>query len=138
MQGYVVPELPKKRYFNSSEAVIETRRSELEIWIKTIARKKDLREVPIVQYFLKEKEGVDEFLGDANLYSWAYQSLSKLDRKNMSFEMLKAVALAKTDLSEDPQQFNLKFPGGATKDEFIKDLDDKIVVLTHLRDQFST
>ena len=53
MQGYVVPELPKKRFFNSSEAVIETRRSELETWLKTVARKKDLRELPIVQYFLK-------------------------------------------------------------------------------------
>ena len=53
MQGYVVPELPKKRYFNSSEAVIETRRSELETWLKTIVRKRDLRELPVILYFLK-------------------------------------------------------------------------------------
>ena len=42
MQGYVVPELPKKRFFNSSETIIETRRSELETWLKTVARKRDL------------------------------------------------------------------------------------------------
>ena len=51
--------------------------------------------------------------------------------------MLRAIVTAKTDHSKEPEQFNLKFPGDVTKDEFVKDLDDKIGLLTVLRDQFS-
>ena len=88
----MIPELPKKRYFNSSEQVIETRRTELENFLRTLLRNQDLRANAAVRYFLCEQDGVDNFLGDVRLYSWAYTSLASIDRKQLSFDMLKAVA----------------------------------------------
>ena len=53
MQGFVIPELPKKRWYNSSDEVIETRRRELDEWVRTLVRNKELREDSTVDYFLK-------------------------------------------------------------------------------------
>ena len=50
--GQVIPELPKKRFFNSSEQVIELRRTELEKFLRTLLRNKDLREDAAVRFFL--------------------------------------------------------------------------------------
>ena len=93
MQGYVVPELPKKRYFNSSEQVIELRRTELEKFLRTILRNTELRQDAAVKYFLTQQEGLEDFLGNVGLYSWAYTSLSTIDTKNLSLDMLKAVGV---------------------------------------------
>ena len=136
-QGFVIPELPKKRWFNSSETVIETRRSELDVWIKTVVKCRELREDPLVDYFLKHQEGVNEFLGNVNMYSWAYASLRNLGKNYMSYEMLSAVAQANLETSHEPDQFALTYPNDMSKDSFLADLHDKIAVLTQLRDQFS-
>ena len=91
MQGFVIPELPKKRWFNSGETVIETRRSELDVWIKVLVRNRELREDATVDYFLKQQDGLNEYLGNVNVYSWAYASLRNLGRNYMSYEMISAV-----------------------------------------------
>ena len=48
----ILPDLPKKRFYNTSEQVIEQRRTELEKFLWTILRNHDLREDPAVRYFL--------------------------------------------------------------------------------------
>ena len=94
MQGFVIPELPKKRWYNSSDEVIETRRRELDEWVRTLVRNKELREDSTVDYFLKQQDGIHEYLGNVNMYSYAYTSLRNLGRNYMSYDMLSAVAQA--------------------------------------------
>ena len=137
MQGFVIPELPKKRWFNTGETVIETRRSELDVWIKALVRNRELREDATVDYFLKQQDGLNEYLGNVNMYSWAYASLRNLGRNYMSYEMISAVTQANLETSFEPDQFALTYPNNMTKDTFLADLADKIAVLTQLRDQFS-
>ena len=52
--GMVIPDLPKKRFFNSSEQVIELRRTELEKFLKSLIRRRELREDAAVKYFLTQ------------------------------------------------------------------------------------
>ncbi len=52
--GQVIPDLPKKRFFNSSAEVIELRRTELEKFLKSLRRKRELREDAAVKYFLTQ------------------------------------------------------------------------------------
>ena len=88
----MIPELPKKRWYNSSDEVIETRRRELDEWVRTLVRNKELREDSTVDFFLKQQDGIQEYLGNVNMYSYAYASLRNLGRNYMSYDMLSAVA----------------------------------------------
>ena len=74
--SFVIPELPKKRYYNNSESVIELRRAELETFLRTILRNRDLKESPTLIYFLTKQEGLDEFLGNVSRYGWAFSLMS--------------------------------------------------------------
>ena len=49
---HIIPDLPKKRFFNTSEQVIEMRRTELEKFLKTLLRSRELRDNSVVRYFL--------------------------------------------------------------------------------------
>ena len=106
----VIPELPKKRYFNSSEQVVELRRTELENFLRTLLRNTELRGDAAVRYFLTQQDGLDDFLGNVGLYSWAYTSLSSIDTKNLSLDMLKAVAKSGIDKTSEPAGFILVIP----------------------------
>ncbi len=77
--------------------MIELRRTELEKFLRTLLRNRDLRENVAVKYFLTQQDGLEGFLGDVGLYSWAYTSLSTIDTKKLSFDMLKAVAKAEIE-----------------------------------------
>ena len=44
----------------------------------------------------------------------------------MSYEMLSAIVQAKTNNNEEPEQFDLEFSGNTTKNDFMKDLEEKI------------
>ena len=68
----VLPELPKKRWNNSSEQVIELRRIELEKFLRTILRNTELRGDAAVRYFLTQQEGFEDFLGNVGLYGGAF------------------------------------------------------------------
>ena len=100
--GQVIPELPKKRFFNSSEQVIEQRRAELEKFLRTLLRNKELREDAAVRYFLTQQDDFDDFLGNVGLYSWAYTSMMSINTKNLSFDMLKAVAKHEMEDGAEP------------------------------------
>lgn len=71
----IIPDLPKKRYFNQGEQVIELRRTELEKFLKVMLRSKEMRNDSAVRYFLTQQDGFESFLGNVGLYSWAYTSL---------------------------------------------------------------
>ena len=69
-----------------------------------------------VKYFLTQQDGLDSFLGDVGLYSWAYTSLSTIEMKNLSLDMLKAVAKSEietrgSDSGAEPEQFAITILG---------------------------
>ena len=71
------------------------------------------------------------------MYSYAYTSLRNLGRNYMSYDMLSAVAQANLQSAAEPDQFALAYPNNMAKDIFLVDLNDKISILTQLREQFS-
>ena len=127
----VLPELPKKRYFNSSEQVIELRRTELEKFLRTLLRNRELRNDAAVRYFLTQQEGLDDFLGNVGHHSWAYSSLlSAIDNtQSLSLDMLKAVAKSEIDKSSEPGQFVLNIPNADSQQDFLNDLEERLKTL---------
>ena len=78
-------------------------------------RNKELRDNAAVRYFLTQQDDLESFLGDVGLYSWAYTALSSLDTKNLSFDVLKAVAKSGiesrgVDGTSEPARFILTIP----------------------------
>ena len=130
----VLPELPKKRYFNLSEQVIELRRTELEKFLRTLLRNRELRNDAAVRYFLTQQEGLDDFLGNVGHYSWAYSSLlSAFDNtQSLSLDMLKAVAKSEIDKSSEPGQFVLDIPNAESQQDFLNDLEERLKTLENM------
>ena len=54
-------------------------------------------------------------MGNVGLYSWAYTSLSTIDTKSLSLDMLKAVAKSEIDKSSEPGQFVLNIPSAESQ-----------------------
>ena len=125
----VLPELPKKRWNNSSEQVIELRRIELEKFLRTILRNTELRGDAAVRYFLTQQEGFEDFLGNVGLYGGAFQMLSMIDTKNLSLDMLKAVAKSDLDRDSEPGQFVLNIPSADSQQDFLVDLEERLETL---------
>lgn len=89
---------------------MELRRTELEKFLRTLLRNRELRTDAAVRFFLTQQDGLDDFLGDVGLYKWAFNSLSTIDMKSLSLDMLKAVAKSEIDKSSEPGQFKLAVP----------------------------
>ena len=127
-----MPDLPKKRFFNTSEQVIEERRTELEKFLKTLLRNAEMRENGAVRYFLTQQEGLEVFLGNGKSYDWAYQALQSLDPKYFSLEMLRAVAQNEYHSISgefgcmEPEVLLMKLPDDAHALTFAKDLDERL------------
>ena len=139
----IVPDLPKKRFFNSSEQIIEQRRTELEKFLVTLLRSREMREYSAVKYFLTRQEGLEVFLGNVSRYDWAHQALHSLDPKYFSLDMLKAVAKIEIENrgseigASEPLQLMIKIPDFKDQADFLADLEDRLEKLKNLRDLFS-
>ena len=139
----ILPDLPKKRFFNSSEQVIELRRTELEKFLKTLLRSPELREESAVKYFLTQQEGFEVFLGNVGRYDWAHRALSSIDPKYFSIDMLKAVAQTEYESRGaqggmvEPDHLAIRIPNFESRSDFMTDLDERESILKQMRDQFS-
>ena len=78
-------------------------------------RNKEMRENAAVRYFLTQQEDFESFLGNVGLYSQALKSLQSIQTKNLSIDMLKAVALSGLDSttgepSAEPESLAIRIP----------------------------
>ena len=115
----------------------------MEKFLRTLLRNRDLRENAAVRYFLTQQDDFESFLGDVGLYSWAYTSLSSIDTKNLSFDVLKAVAQSEiesrgSDGRSEPAHFTLVIPKFDSQQAFTEDLEDRLLTLTTLQNLLST
>ena len=76
-------------------------------------------------------------MGNVGMYSWAYTSLSTIDTKNLSFDMLKAVAKSEIDKSSEPAQFIINIPNVDSQQDFLNDLEERLVTLKSMQTVFS-
>ena len=116
---------------------MELRRTELEKFLKTLLRNRELRGDAAVRYFLTQQDGFEDFLGNVGLYSWAFTTLSSIDTKSLSLDMLKAVAKSEIDKNSEPGQFVITIPNVDSQQDFLNDLDERLKTLEAMQNTFS-
>ena len=116
---------------------MELRRTELEKFLKTLLRNRELRGDAAVRYFLTQQDGFEDFLGNVGLYSWAFTTLSSIVTKSLSLDMLKAVAKSEIDKNSEPGQFVITIPNVDSQQDFLNDLDERLKTLEAMQNTFS-
>jgi len=120
--------------------VIESRRTELEKWLRTVLRREETRDDFAVKCFLTRQSGLDECFVPEARYSWVHSALLSIDR-NFTIDMLKAVAKSEFESrgsdAADPERLALAIPNAQSMKDFVQDLEDRLKMIEQIRDRFS-